>query len=105
MKYGVEKESTAIDNLGSTVTLIKKIRGSEVTSIQKQYKVRIKVFNQEDERTEYRQFSDFISKKKGEGKLVVKDDDQTTRPNFLVEHPKHDVDGSYFIIKSWTEAL
>jgi hypothetical protein len=102
IKYGETFETTDLDNNGSTLTLVKKWRNSEVAKTYRKYSVRVKVSSPQQEMAEYIKHTDMIKEKKDSGLLVLKDGEDFM-PSFLVEYPKQDQDGSYFVIKSWTE--
>jgi hypothetical protein len=103
MKYGTEKETTTTDSNGSTLTIIKKWRDGEVMKTYRQVQDRVKVTNINEETAEYIKHTDRVREKKKLGLLVVKDEDKTLAPTFIIEYPKHDIDGSYFVVSSWTE--
>lgn len=105
MKYGTTKETTTIDTIGSTKTVIKKVRDYATVKVQKQYKIRTKVKNSKEEAVEYLKHSEKLREKKEAGILVLKDEDTALLPAFTTEYPKYDVDGSYFVVSCWTESV
>jgi|GEM_PF-5464931 len=106
MRYGVEKETVTIDKAtNSTRTMIRKIRGYEVAQTYKQYILREKVSGKQQEMSLYIKFTELISKLREDGTLLIKDEDPTMLPAFTIEYPRHNVDGSYFVIKRWTEIV
>lgn len=105
MKFATEKETTQIDDLGSTVTIIRKVNGEDVNDVQKQYRICILVHSPEEEDMQYQHFTKKITELRSEGRLIVKDKDASTIPYFGLEFPKSQGDGSYLVIKSWTERV
>ena len=103
--YGTTRETTNLDDQGATLTLIRRIRGGEVAKSFKQYIIPIKVRNSKEEMTEYLKHTEKLKKKREEGTLVTSDKDKSLLPYFRVSYPKTDIDGSYFVESSWTEAI
>jgi hypothetical protein len=103
--YGTETETTYLDNQGSTIDIISKIQNGDIKQRWKRVNLRIKVSDKRDETTQYLLFSDMIDEKRQAGVLIVRDSDPQTRPCFMVEYPKTDIDGTYFIIRSHTERI
>ena len=102
--FGIEKETTELDNSGSTLTIIKKIHEGEVAKMFKTFSVRVKVRDSKEEMAEYLRYTDSIKEKKQDGLLVMKEGSDYM-PSFAIEYPKFDTDGSYFVIKSWSEYI
>jgi hypothetical protein len=105
MRFGRTKETTTLDEYGSTITVIRNIRNFETMHTYKQFTNRSKVKDAKEEMVEFMKHSDNVRQKKLAGVLVIKDDDKSLQPHFVVEYPKHDIDGSYFVISSWTEVV
>lgn len=106
MRFGIEKSTTTTDDLGSTITIMRKIRDYEVMKTYKQIKNRVKVRDAKEEMAEYLKHTDKIREKKDLGILLATDrDDPTLVPAFTIEYPKHNVDGTYFVVSSWTEIV
>lgn len=104
MLYGTERTTTTLDDQGSTLTVINKIREGRTVKTFKQYNVRVKVRDSKEEMAEYLKHAESIRGLRTSGQLVIKDnDDNTLVPSFRIEYPKTDMDGSYFIIKSWSQ--
>lgn len=104
--FGSERETTDIDEQGSTLTVIRKIRNQDVMKTYKQFKVRIKVKDAKEETVEYLKHTDKIRQKRKEGVLLTNDrDDPSLAPFFMIDYPKSDVDGTYFVISAWTEVV
>lgn len=104
MLYGTERTTTTLDDQGSTLTVINKIREGRTVKTFKQYNVRVKVRDSKEEMAEYLKHAESIRGLRTSGQLVIKDnDDNTLVPSFRIEYPKSDIDGSYFIIKSWSQ--
>lgn len=104
MMYGSERTTTTLDDQGSTLTVINKIREGHTVKTFKQYNVRVKVRDSKEEMAEYLKHAESIRGLRTSGQLVIKDnDDNTLVPSFRIEYPKTDMDGSYFIIKSWSQ--
>lgn len=105
MRYGIEKETTTLDNNNSTVTLIRKVRDYEVAKSYKQFNLRVKVRDAKEEMAEYLKHTDKIREKKTMGVLVTFDEDRSLLPSFTAHYPKFNEDDSYFIVSSWTEII
>ena len=105
MKYGIERETTELDDRGSTLTVIKKWRDGEVAKTYKQFKERSKVRSEKEQMVEYMKHADKVFEKHRAGILVVKDEDPSLYAAFWTEYPKFDQDGSWFVISSWCEAV
>lgn len=93
------------DTEGSTVTIIESVHKGQIAKRIKHFRVRIKVPDTQSETAEYLKFSDEIRMKREEGVLTSDKEDRTTLPSFVLEFPKHNEDGSYFILKCWSEVL
>jgi hypothetical protein len=104
-EYGTETEGTFTDANGSTVEVIANYKDLEVMSRFKRISVRIKVIDKRDETTQYLLFSDLIEEKRQAGTLVVRDADPHSRPSFTIEYPKTNIDGTYFVVRSYTELI
>ena len=87
---------------GSERVIIRFYEAGEVIRKMKHYKVRVKINGSQDEMTEFIRFTDKMGEYRKAGKLVVDKNDPTTRPSFVLDYPKDDIDGSYFIIKCYT---
>ena len=105
MLFGTTKTTTTMDDKGSTRTIIDKVRMGETVKTYRQYCVRIKVKDSKEEMTQYLKYTEVIRDLRAKNLLVLKDEDVSLMPNFRVEYPKTNTDGSYFISKSWTEAV
>lgn len=102
MKYGTTKTTYLLSNLGTTMVKVEKYRNEEVERSMKQYRVRVKVNGSQDEMTEYIRFTDEVAKLREEGALTYDKEDPSTRPMFIIDYPKENIDGSYFVIKCYT---
>lgn len=102
LEYGETRDTRVIDNNGSELVTIIKIRGSQMARKYKQYHMRVKVMNSKEEMSEYLKHTEALREKRESGILVVIGDKEL-HPSFTIDYPKIDVDGAYFIIKSWTE--
>jgi hypothetical protein len=103
MRFATEKETTELDSLGSTVTIIRKVNGEDVNDVQKQYRIAILVHSAVEEKSQYDHFTAKVAELRATGRLVVKDKDPASLPSFSIEYPKSTGDGSYLVIKTWTE--
>lgn len=103
--WGTETETTFLDGQGSMVDVITKIERGNVQQRWKRITLRIKVADKREETTQFLMFSDLIAEKRRAGVLIVRDNDPATLPAFMLEYPKRDVDGSYFIVRSFTELV
>jgi hypothetical protein len=100
IEFGTEKTTTIVN--GNQIANVVKYRRGEVAVTLRNYRIRIKVINAQDEMSEFIRFTDELAKLRRQGKLSVDPDDPTTFPGFFIEYPKHDADGSYFVVKSYT---
>lgn len=103
IEYGTQKTTYNLN--GMQIADVVKYRKGDVAISLRNYRVKIKVINAQDEMREFIRFTDELSKLRQNGKLTVDSDDPTTWPAFQIDYPKHDVDGSYFIVKCWTETV
>ena len=101
MQYGNTKTTYPIDESGSTITTIDTYWRDQLTKAIKQYRIRVKVYNHEEELAEYIRFTDDIAKHRCEGTLTCDKEDMTTKPSFVIDYPKDNIDNSWFIIKSY----
>lgn len=106
-QYGTEVAVLTIANGDEVMTeeVISNIRNFEVASQHKRTSIRIRVRNKEEEMSEYLKFTDLIDQKRTNGKLVVRDANPASKPSFVIDYPKIDIDGCYFVIKSYTEVV
>lgn len=105
VKYGTKKTTTTTDEFGSTITTVDTFQDSELMKRRVQYRIRVKVRDSKQEMAEYLKFNDLLREKRLLNRLITKDADASLLPNLVIEYPKYDEDGSYFIIKSWTELV
>lgn len=103
MIHGTEKTTFQIGD--STLSDIKKFNGVYGENAMRNYRIRVKVADRNAEFWEYIQFTEEIAKLKAAGRLTVDKDDMLTYPTFIVQYPKVDLDGSYFVIKCYTVFL
>ena len=103
MNYGTQEQTNTLDEQGSTISSLKVYNGGEVVKDFVKHRMRVKVANVKQEMVEFMKFSDDIRKRRENKRLVVLKDDPTTLPAFVVEFPKFDNDGGYFVILQWTE--
>lgn len=89
-------------DFGTERTSIKIYRNGETARTLKHYKIRTKVTNSQEEMTEFIRFTSEVGKHRDDNTLAVERDDPSTRPSFVLEYPKENIDGSYFVIKCWT---
>lgn len=101
--FGTVKSVETHGRYSSSVTTIKKIRNGKVAIKVKLYKERLKVKSAEEERRYYVRFSAAISAKREAGSLAIDKEEPATIPAFMVEFPKTNTDGSYFVVMSWAE--
>lgn len=100
MQYGTEKTTVTADD-GSSVTTIAKYREGERERIIRHYRLRVRVRSSQDEMTEYIRFTEELSRCRQNNILTYDREDASTRPAFIIDYPKNDVDGSYFVIKNY----
>lgn len=84
MEYGTE----------STIITYKE---AEIFRTAKHFRIRVKVSNPQEEMTEYIRFTQEIAEYRDKGMLIVED----PPPSFEIHYPKTNVDGYYFIVKSY----
>lgn len=104
-RYGQEVETRFLDKDESKVEYIRNIKDFDVHSAFKRTSVRVHVHNQKEEMVEFLTFSKLIAEKIEAGTLVRGDRDPSLRPTFVVEYPKTSIDGSYFVIRTFTELM
>ncbi len=103
VEFGFEYETTELDDNGSTHTIIKVKRKGEIVKSYNQYSNRVQVKDHKEEMAEYIRHTDRIKTKKESGILVTHKPELT--PSFVIEYPKYDIDGSYFVVSTWTEYI
>ena len=101
--FGTESTSLIVGN--AEITNIKKYRNGEETLSLKHFKTRVKVSSSQHEMTEFINFTKELAKLRAENKLVVDKEDPSTRPAFVIDFPKENKDGGWFIIKCFTIQL
>lgn len=102
MKYGTTTTTFSLDNKGSTISTISKYRNGDTEKVMKHFRIRVKVFTPQDEMTEFIRFTDELSRCRKNGTLTWDREDASTRPSFIIDYPKENIDNSYFIIKNYT---
>lgn len=100
MEFGTLKTTFTVND--KTIADVVKYRRGEATKSLRNYRIKVKVVNAQDEMSEFIRFTDELAKLRKQGKLAVDKDDSTTFPAFIIHYPKEDLDGSYFIVKSYT---
>ena len=103
MQFGEETETKTLDQYNSTVSVTTRYHNFEAKKLIRRHVIRKKVLSKQDEMTEYLTFTDMIELKRKTGELVISDADPATKPSFVIEFPKNNVDGSYFIVQMYTE--
>ena len=86
----------------TTLTKIQKYRQGEEAVALKNVKTRVKVYSSKEEMAEFIKFTEELSKLRGENKLAVDREDPSTRPAFVFDFPKENIDNGRFIIKCFT---
>lgn len=104
MNYGTTKTSKTEED-GSSVTIIEDIHKGDIARTMKCVKVRQKISSSQQEMELFLDFALELQKKRANKKLTVDPKDPVTYPAFIWDFPKKDIDGSYFILKTWTEVL
>lgn len=102
MKFGSEKTIFPLDVKGSTISTIVKYRNGDSERVMKHYRIRVKVSSALDEMTEFIRFTDELSRCRKNGTLTYDKEEPSTRPSFIIDYPKENIDNSYFIIKNYT---
>lgn len=103
MNFGTQK--TTLSDGNTSISDVAKYHSGEVVHRLRTYRVKVKVISAQDEMTEFIRFTDELAKLRQKNKLGVDAEDPATYPSFLIKYPRYDVDGSYFVIKTWTEIL
>jgi hypothetical protein len=101
VSFGTTRTVYPLDEKGSTIATISKSRNGDIERVIKHYRIRVKVGSPQDEMTEFIRFTDELSRCRKNGTLTYDRDDNSTRPSFIIEYPKENVDNSYFIIKNY----
>lgn len=103
VKFGSIKSTTDLDDKGSTLSTIPLYHEGSVVKTFKQFEIKARVRNSQEETTEYLIWADKVKELKLKDTLVV--NVEKYQPFFRVEYPINTGDGAYFIIKSWTEKV
>lgn len=98
--FGTEKTISILN--GNPIADVVKYHEGAATRSMRNYRIKIKVINAQDEMSEFIRFTSELSKLREQGKLTVDKDDATTFPAFIIQYPKESFEGSYFIIKCYT---
>lgn len=94
MRFGIEHETTTLDNNGSTLKVTRKIHDYKIMGTTKRYEIRVKVRNEQQELEEQLRF-----KKELSDKGLAK-----TNTEFRTEHNRlGDEQGYYYVVKVWEE--
>jgi len=89
MEYGKHITTTQIDDNGSTLEKETSYSNSDPIDVKERYEIRVRVYNAQDEMTEFLKFRD-------ETKDMAK-------AEFRIEHTdKANKNGAYYIVKCWT---
>ena len=105
MQFGEETETKTLDQHDSTVSVTTRYHNFEPKKLLRKHAIRKKVLSKQEEMTEYLTFTDMIELKRKTGELVISDTDPTTKPSFIIEYPKNNIDDSYFIVMMYTENI
>jgi hypothetical protein len=95
----------AYPDINTKEEYIRKVKWSTVNASFKRVTVRTKITTKQEEVAAFKDFSDTIEKKRQAGLLLHRTSDTTMLPCFLIEYPKVDYDGSYFVVTSFTELM
>lgn len=101
MRFGSETTTYPLDNKGSTIATVKKVRNGETEKVIKHYRIKVHVRNSQEEMMEFMRFTEELSRCRKNGTLTHDKEDTSTRPAFIIEYPRYDVDGSYFVTKNY----
>lgn len=104
-KFGSEKTITDLDENESRGSVTNIYRDGQVVKTFKQFKIRTKVANTQQEMSEFIRWSDDVREKRKSGLLAVDKGDETFLPSFAVQYPRDNEDGAYFTIRTWTEVV
>lgn len=103
MNFGTTK--TTLTDGNTSISDVAKYHNGAVVHKLRTYRVKVKVLSAQDEMTEFIRFTDELAKLRQKHRLGIDPEDQATQPTFSIRYPKYDVDGSYFVIKCWTEII
>ena len=101
MKFGDKKETHFLNSLGSSVKTTKKYREGRVDSSFRHYRFKIKVMDDKQELEEFMRFTNEIKSLRRKKLLMVDRSDPQTVPSFIIEYPKTNLDGGWFVIKNY----
>lgn len=101
MKYGSQKTTHFIDENSSLADTVKYHQGTAERAIRS-FKIKVRVASPQEEMAEFIRFTEELSKLRKVGKLTADKDDGATYPSFIIQYPKEDIDGSYFIVKCYS---
>lgn len=102
MKFGTIEITNTIDS-NSSITDIEQYNDGQIVKNLVKHKMRVKVADVKQEMIEFMKFSDDMHKKRKSNKLAVLKDDVSTLPSITLQFPRFNEDGSYFVVKTWTE--
>lgn len=102
MQYGSERTIYPLDQNGSSMSDLKHFRNGGVDNAIRTYRIRVKVNNSKEEMAEYIRFTEELAKLRSEGKLCGDKEDPISLPSFVIQYPKVDRDGSYFVVKCYS---
>jgi hypothetical protein len=91
--FGSTEKTTLLDEHGSTANTVTNYRaGTANLPVRTRYTIKAKVYNQQEEHTQYLTFSDELAKNRG-----------LLDPEWKIEHTKYgDENGCYYVVKSYT---
>ena len=88
-------------DFGTERSIVRTFRNSDVVKTVKQFRVRVKVRDAQEEMTEFIRFTSELAQYRADGTLTHDKEDASTKPAFIIEYPSQNIDGSYFIIKNY----
>lgn len=95
MLFGSQDTTYPLDDKGSMISDFKHFHKGGVDKAVRTYKTRIKVQNPQEEMSEFIRFTEELRELRRSKKLT---DDAA----FVIQYPKEDKDGSYFITKCYS---
>jgi hypothetical protein len=90
--YGTETTETSLDEHGSILRVANKYHGGNVARTIKTFELYEKVHDPAEEAEQYKDFTTRIAA-----------DPNKFDTAFKIKKPKQNIDGSYFVVKCWSE--
>lgn len=104
MKFGSETTTYPINDVGSSIADYKHYRVGSLDQAIRTYRISLKVRNSQEEMTEFIRFTTELAQLRKDKKLAYSKD-VALQPAFIIQYPKEDIDGSYYVVKCYSVVL